>query len=210
MNNLPMTQTDAARLPATYEAAQRAIAECDRIDECKNWADRAQALASYARQANDDSLRVMAVRIQARALRRAGELLKQIPPAPGARTDLQPHDGTVTRLKAAASAGLSDRQRVTALRVASIPEPDFDQAVESPCPPSATALAQVGTVRRADACAEVDPAIQALSSFAQFCESTDAISVASATRRDEFSRVRGHVHAIDGWLDRFVSNLPLE
>ena len=47
--NLPDVST--ARLPAAYEAASRAIAECERIDECKDWSDKAAALASYARQA---------------------------------------------------------------------------------------------------------------------------------------------------------------
>src|SRR6516165_5724503 len=78
-----------ARLPSTYESAKTALAECHRIDECKDWADRAEALASYARQAKDDELRRMADRIQARAIHRAGELLKEIPPAPGVRTDLE-------------------------------------------------------------------------------------------------------------------------
>src|SRR4029077_1414514 len=67
---VPLADSSAARLPATYEEARAAIAECERIDECKGWSDRAAALASYARQAKDDSLRVMAVRIQARAERR--------------------------------------------------------------------------------------------------------------------------------------------
>ena len=56
----------------------------DRIDECQMWADKAEALASYAKQANDDGLRRMADRIQASAIQRAGELLQEIAPATGA------------------------------------------------------------------------------------------------------------------------------
>ncbi len=65
-----------ARLPASYERAKSALAECSRIDECKEWADKAEALASYAKQAKDDGLRILADRIQARAINRCGELLK--------------------------------------------------------------------------------------------------------------------------------------
>jgi hypothetical protein len=43
-----------------------------RIDECKD-----KALAAYAKMADDDSLRIMADRIQSRAVRRMGELFKQ-------------------------------------------------------------------------------------------------------------------------------------
>ena len=68
---------DTARLPANYEAAKRALSQADRVDECKTWADKAQALASYAKQAGDKTLFDYAKRIQARAIRRAGQLLNE-------------------------------------------------------------------------------------------------------------------------------------
>ena len=61
--------------PANYESAKAALARRQRIEECKTWADKAAALASYAKQADDKTLHTLAVRIQARALRRAGGLL---------------------------------------------------------------------------------------------------------------------------------------
>ena len=42
-------------------------------DECWEWANKAEALASYAKMADDDSLRIMADRIQARAVRRIAD-----------------------------------------------------------------------------------------------------------------------------------------
>jgi hypothetical protein len=102
-----------AQLPATYVRAITALSECSSLDECKSWADKSAALASYARQSKDDSMRKMAERIQARAIRRAGELLKQIMPKQGARTDLELRDGDdpMSRKQAADDAGLSERQR---------------------------------------------------------------------------------------------------
>lgn len=138
-----------ARLPETYDRAKTALAECSRIDECQSWADKAAALASYARQSKDDSLRKMADRIQARAIRRAGELLKQIPAAPGTRTDLGTAQSQgLTRTQAADEAGLSERQRKTALRVADVPEPEFTSLVESDAPPTVTKLAEIGTKKQ--------------------------------------------------------------
>jgi len=64
-----------ARLPINYQDAKKALAACAKMDECQDWAKKAEAMASYARQANDDSLRKMADRIQARAIRRLGQLL---------------------------------------------------------------------------------------------------------------------------------------
>jgi hypothetical protein len=64
---------------------RKMLAECERIDECQDWANKAEALASYARQMNDDELRLRCDRIQARAIHRAGELLAQIEPGQGNR-----------------------------------------------------------------------------------------------------------------------------
>jgi hypothetical protein len=215
---LPATLSDveSARLPATYEAAQRAIAECHRVDECKNWADKAAALASYARQARDDSLRVMALRIQARAERRCGELLKQIEPARGANQNIQ--EGAhpkVTRSSAAQEAGLSEHQRKTALRIASIPQEDFNNRVEGPSPPTITALAAAGTVstatgRKGDGTPSAAEACRALLGFAEFCSATDPEAVAQRLDNHEALSLRSCVALIDQWLDRFVSHVPAD
>ena len=142
---------DTARLPATYDAAKHALAECSQLDECQTWANKAEAMASYARQANDDALRIMCDRIQARAIRRCGELLREIRQGQGAR-DGKRQDGDdppLTRTQAATNAGLSERQRKTALRVANIPEDEFESAIESDDPPTVTALADHGKVEHA-------------------------------------------------------------
>ena len=76
--NLPAhVDMASARLPQSYEAAKRALAACERLDECKTWADKMAALASYARQVEDDTLLKTAIRIHGRALRRVGELLEE-------------------------------------------------------------------------------------------------------------------------------------
>ena len=97
-------------------------------------------------QAKDESLRKMADRIQARAIRRCGELLKQIEPSKGGDASLfiarDGADPSVTRKLAAEQAGLSERQRKTALLVANVPEQDFNQSVESDNPPTVTKLAE--------------------------------------------------------------------
>ena len=139
---------ECAKLPTVYNDAVMALRLCERIDECMSWANKSQALASYARQAKDNQMRAMATRIQARAIRRCGELLLEIETARGSRSDLQPRDGAVprlTRTEAASEAGLSERQRKTALRVANVPRERFEMLVEREVPVTVTALAQDGT-----------------------------------------------------------------
>lgn len=85
----------------------------------------------------------MATRIRDRAIRRAGELLKQIEPAKGGRpseTGIAADTG-FSRKDAADEAGMSKRQAVTAIRVANVPAADFECQVESTNPPTVTALA---------------------------------------------------------------------
>jgi hypothetical protein len=155
-----------ARLPEVYRGAKVAISECVIIDECKDWADKAEALASYARQAGDEELRKMADRIQARAIKRYGDLLKEIEsqskanlkqnrgfgtgPSVTRTESAKPSTGIpdshakaatntgapISRTEAARSAGLSERQQKTAIRVSNVPEKEFEEADESKKPPS--------------------------------------------------------------------------
>jgi hypothetical protein len=135
-----------APLPAVYENAKNALATCEKVDECKEWADKAAALRSYAKQAEDTTLMNHAQRIQARAIRRAGELIEQIEPSKGGRpseTTVAAHS-SLTRRQVAEDAGLSEFQQYTAQRVARVPEQDFEAQVESDTPPTITALAEQG------------------------------------------------------------------
>lgn len=142
-----------ASLPQTYQAAQSALAQCSQVDECKDWADKAAALASYAKQADDHELERMAQRIRARAIRRAGELLKQIEPQRGGdrKSEQYQSEGSHTlmsREEAARNAGMSKHQQVQATRVANIPDRDFDAQVDSAKPPTLSQLAAQGTKQR--------------------------------------------------------------
>ena len=80
-------------------------------------ADKSQALASYARQADDETLFKLARRIQARAVRRVGELLKLHRTGPkGGRPANGGDRPTVSQRAVAAAAGISKKREVTAAR----------------------------------------------------------------------------------------------
>ena len=142
-DNLP--NLARAKLPATYEAAKASLAECSRIDECAEWRDRAEALASYAKQAGDDSLRKMCDRIQGRAIRRCGEIPKQIPrPDQGGRPSKNGGLGPPFLTVRPPRMRRVPDQKHDALRVASIPGAEFEAAIESDDPFTVTALAGAG------------------------------------------------------------------
>lgn len=212
-----------ARLPFVYDRARAALAKCFRIDECKDWADKALALSSYARQSQDDSLRKMADRIKARAIRRCGELLRQIEPARGANQNIHTADDTkVTRSSAAAEAGMSKRQKDTALRVATVPDESFEAQVESDKPPTVTQLAEQG--RQVKPKPAIVPLVDLegipphvfmsateagghLRALADFARAHDPTEVASGFKAHECPAVRANVAVIDAWLDRFITTL---
>jgi hypothetical protein len=76
-------------------------------------------------------------------VQRCGELLKEIgKDTPGRPRKNGAGGDTISRKAAAEAADLSDRQRHTALRVASVPKEEFEDAVESDDPPTVTELAR--------------------------------------------------------------------
>jgi hypothetical protein len=214
--DMDLPDVGAARLPEAYETARRALAECSRVDECQQWADKAEAMASYAKQSKDQALREMADRIQARAIRRCGELLRQIEPQRGGDRKSMGRERPIDRSSAATDAGLSERQRKTALRVANVPEDKFEAAVESAHPPTVTALAKQGQATKPILnlggakpanFAHATQALAQLRRFAEFAAANDPVEVASGVHETEVSMVRQHVKAIDSWLDRFITSL---
>jgi hypothetical protein len=208
----------SARLPTSYIAAKQAIETCSRMDECQEWADKAEALASYAKQADDNTLRTMADRIQARAIKRCGQLLRQIErPATGGRP-AKNHDGTVTvsRSQAAADAGLSERQKVTALRVANVPPDEFERLVEAETPATVSELADIGRTHKPRPIVDLggrDPGEFAVSTrgqgmlreFATFAECVDPTVIARGALDHERKSIRRHIEQLRPWLDRLMT-----
>lgn len=145
INHALLPSISKASLPAKYEAAKVALAECVQIDECKEWLDMSAALASYAKQSKDKTLEMAAKRIRGRATRRCGELLAEFGKAQGTRTELRGGASPkLTRGQAATKAGLSQDQAKDAIRVANIPRKAFEEQMESDSPPTITALAKQG------------------------------------------------------------------
>jgi hypothetical protein len=131
MNTVP-ANVEHAQLPQAYELAKTALANCVTVDECKDWADKAAALASYAKQANDETLMRQSARIRDRAIRRMGEVLKQFDARPAnAEKQSDGSDTLISQREAAEEAGISKRQQVTAVRIANIPEDQFEIARRS-------------------------------------------------------------------------------
>lgn len=214
-----------AKLPDTYENARNALVTCERLDECKDWSDKAAALASYARMADDDELHKMAVRIKSRAIRRAGELLKQIEPATGKNNQYAKVKGEGdqpfhSRQTAASEAGLSSHQAKQAVRVANVPEKEFDEQVESSKPPTVSALAKQGTQPRQ----RIDPEtwlkgrspadynlvlhfVADVESYAERCGDFDVERLTKILTDEDRQKLRVAINAIDKVHDALITRI---
>jgi hypothetical protein len=147
MTENPLENVDVrnAPLPVRYAEAKIALAECYKVDECKDWSDKMAALKSYARQAKNIDLERRLIEIRLRAERKAGEILKATEKAKGSPGNQ--HTGPVAsadQSKTLAEIGVSKDQSSKWQQLADIPEEYFEAMVESDDPPSVTALADAG------------------------------------------------------------------
>lgn len=216
-----------ARFPAVYERAKQALAECARIDECKDWANKAEALASYFQQSKNEQMIKDCRRIQARAIERCGELLMEIKTKQGARTD-KLQEGDIlkfpTRESVATAAGLSEHQRKTALRVVSVPKEQRDALIESNDPPTVTQLAEQGRQAKAGPQSVpqplhdlegIDPYLYAratelqgaIKRLAAYCQKHDPKAIAGAFKHHEKDQIRSSISHVEAWIDQFIVNL---
>jgi len=117
-----------------YEAARAALQAAHDVDEVKDIRDKAQAMAAYAKQAQDTALVMWASEIKVRAERKAGEMLAEMK-VNGSRAKATdnlkagPKSPEVTSGTTLDSIGVSKKQASTWQKVAAIPEEKFEKAV---------------------------------------------------------------------------------
>ena len=117
-----------------YEAARAALQAAHDVDEVKDIRDKHQAVAAYARQAQDNAMVLWASEIKVRAERRAGEMLAERK-ANGSRAT--PAGNVNPRTKVSSSTtptlddlGITRDQSSKWQKVAAIPDEKFEKVVE--------------------------------------------------------------------------------
>jgi hypothetical protein len=215
---LTTIDTKTARLPVTYEQASMALAQCYRVDECAEWANKAEAIASYARQSKDDTLLNTATKIRGRAIQRGGELLKQIPvkDGPPVRNPGSATRVTQTRKDIEEETGWSPDQQKRAMKVASVPAEKFKEMLEdAPKPATVTQLAAEGAKsgRKKASTSHLhgrDPADYKIGSrgqgaiehFVRHTEDLDPVIVVRGTVPHEYVNLAKNMKAVVAWLKR--------
>jgi ribosome-binding protein aMBF1 (putative translation factor) len=214
--NLPSVSN--AALPQNYEKAKAALAECASIDECKDWGDKAAALASYAKQAGDDTLQKYAERVRARAVRREGELWKQLDGRPNNAKKQNDASGNLISQKDMANhLGVSERHVRTAKNIASIPQQDFERQVESDKPPTLSQLAQQGIKPRENIVdlhgrdpKEYNRALHYVADFEEAAKELEAQKhdlILPTLDEKERARLRAAIQRIDAITDKVATRI---
>lgn len=207
-------ETNSAALPQVYSNAVSALQQCNSIDECKEWSDKMAALASYWKQANDDTMWKLAKRIQARAYRRAGELLKQFD-AKGRNQyteDSMVNHTKLSQQEVAEQAGFSKNQKDTAVRLANVPEEQFDAQVESDNPPTITQLAEQGKKSilyspKPEGFAQAIYMKGAFRDLVKQMKEHDPLYIIGGMDESDIQEMKEYINHIEAWTDTFMINV---
>lgn len=119
-----------------YDAARCALQVASTVDEVKDIRDKSEAMAAYARQAQDTELLKWATEIKVRAERRAGQMLAEMPKASGAKGNpggqgaavVRSHDGTAQTLTLA-EMDISKNESSRWQKLAAVSDEQFESAV---------------------------------------------------------------------------------
>lgn len=151
-----------AMLPTLYTESCDALDKCARIDECREWSNKAHALASYAKQSLNTALEDCAKRIRNRATLRAAELLQEIDARGNIRGNNPSDKRTasepfISRTKTAEDHGYTKAQRATMSRLVNLPRAQFHVLNEATPAPSLNQIVAAG-MKRIKAAARERPA----------------------------------------------------
>ena len=206
-------------IPVTYQKAIVAIQECNKIDEAKEWTDKMSALALYYKQSKDETLIKYAKRIQYRAKRRMGELLKQFNNRGyykgnqhtgnvGERGLEPPSSNSVNSV--ASSIGLSSDQTKEAVRFANVPKHKFEEIIESDNIPTQKEVAElgknkIGKTKKVDY--KANSIFQSINDLLQEMNKVDPIYVCENIDPDYKEQMISNIKEIENWFDNYVINV---
>lgn len=219
LNKLPVVIRDQiphARLPVNYEAAKIAIIECAKVDECKEWVDKAAAIATYAKQACDNSLKDAAIRIQLRAESRLGELLLEYDEQRKKSKERLP-----TKSEFARDNGVSYALERVVIPMARVPRETRDELIEATPPVKRAELSQLGITpkpdsffierRRREEQGRVNYYkihFNEVVKFIKWTKDNDARESAQEVPHKELQWVKDQLPKLLDWLDEFEQHLP--
>lgn len=202
----PAVPVKTPRVPLKLSEAVRALAEVRSIDDAKFFADKADALAAWAKIYKDDEAGLEARRVKLHAYRRMGELAEEIQPTrekgpgeigrpPGAPSLLQTY-------------GFSRTVAGRIMQIARTPEKKFERAVRNG--EGIHTAARMGRALGLQSHRATSESWHWLTQYIRLRALTgrSAKEVASAMSKGETTAARKLVSDVTDWLDEFEQYLP--
>lgn len=221
VNQLPIVikrKMETAKLPVIYEDACRGLAECRTLDEAMYYADKADALAAWAKIYKNDVAGVEAKRLKLHAYRRMSDLAEEVSPI-----DLTKNRGKGSGRtggkpgphKLLIAQGFSKGQAQVIRRVGATPEKQFQRLVREGAgtnrasqfgrgfsPLSRTFLSQAWVTATRDT--------NSLLHMRRWMRKHDAKELGRGIWPDEVLAAKALIVEIQEWLDEFEQHLPKE
>lgn len=187
--------------PIQYEQACHAIVACIHIDEAQAWANKADALAAWAKMYGDDRVSTEARRLKLHAYRRMAQLAEELLPGwAESRGISSPRVSSLVVLK---DQGLTHGIASTVQRIGRVSESKFAKAVESEKPPTPGTLVHIESA----ASPEWARIKRAMSVLQTICNHHRPEPLAKSLIPQDRDRAKICTANLLAWLRRFESTL---
>jgi len=186
------------QLPVQYAEACRALAACSRLDEAKYYADKADALAAWAKIYQSDKAGEEAKRLKLHAYRRMNELAEQLRPKQGGikgKKDGGSLPGPKSLLQ---ELGLSRSKATVVRKIGKLSPHRFEEIV------NAARVFTPDTICQREAGGSekyIQWTLIGGPKFRAYCRKFAAKDIAKGLRKEEVAKVRQTLAEIRAWID---------
>lgn len=191
-------------MPVLYATAIKAIQACSTMDETKYYADKADALAAYAKMYSDETMAKEAARQKLYAYAKMGQLAGELRPTRIGGKGGSP-GGPISLLM---EHGLSSGGAEAARRLSKMPAPMFESVVEAAKAPISTIMQERVQRRFSEAWGRFNSRSCGPASFLRLCMATPARELAQSLTLDEAAKAGLIFRQLADWIDEFERCLP--
>lgn len=203
-------------IPIEYEEACKSLAACRTIDDAKYFSDKADALATWAKIYNVDEAGIESRKLKLHAFKRIGDLARELRPSLGCGNRAgNSKRGTPPGPRALLMRehGMAPHNANAAISVSQLSKKKFDDAVNSPRPPSPNFFIKKfarQTSESWNALIGEQGGGLGLSGFRAFCAKHNPKDIARGLTPEESKKASEMVLQAIEWLDTFDQYLKRE
>jgi hypothetical protein len=193
-------------MPVHYENAVRELSLCISLDDAKEWSDKADALAAWAKIYHSDEADRKAKQLKLHAFRRMGEIAGELRPMIR-KGIIRGTGGPVSLLR---DNGLSRHKAVTARTLSLMSKGSFEGLLNSDTVPSPNCVKLTNHYKNHSKSwvKIMSGTATSLATFRVTCRGNNAKEIAHGFNNDEVKGVKDAIVEVMEWLDKLDQFLP--